>query len=43
LGQTIEIDRGFLGYEIMGDESGFFCSFICNHLEADLKQKLGIE
>ena len=39
-GQTIEIDRGFLGYEILGYEHGSFCSFICNHLEADLKQKL---
>jgi len=41
-GQTIEIERGFLGYEILGYEFGFFCSFICNHLETDLEQ-IGIE
>ena len=41
-GQTIELNRGFLGYEILGDDRGSFCSFICNHLETDLKQKLGI-
>ena len=43
LGQTINLNKGFLGYEILGEDRGSFCSFICNHLETDLKQKLGIK
>ena len=42
-GQTIKLNQGFLGYEILGDDRGLFCSFICNHLETDLKQKLEIK
>ena len=42
-GQTIKLNQGFSGYEILGDDRGLFCSFICNHLESDLKQKLKIK
>jgi len=41
--QTIKIEHGFLGYEILGHEFGWFHSFVCNHLENDFANKLNIE
>ena len=43
LNRTIEIERNFLGYEILGYEYGGFHSFVCNHLETDFANKLNIQ
>lgn len=43
LNKTIKIDRGFLGYEVLGYDYGWFHSFVCNSLETDFTNKLGIK
>lgn len=39
-----EVDKSghFLGFEILGETFSSFCSFACNGLETDFKDKLGI-
>ena len=41
-GVTIDMGEGLLGYEVLGFEMGSFHSFICNSLENDFFEKLGI-
>jgi hypothetical protein len=40
--QPIDITQGLLGYEVLGFEMGGFHSFICNSLENEFSEKLGI-
>ena len=38
------VDKGtVLGYEILGYDCGWFCSFVCNSLEKDFVNRLGIK
>lgn len=41
-GKNLEGNGKFLGFEVLGDESGFFHSWLCNGLEKDCNEKFGI-
>jgi hypothetical protein len=41
-GQSIEEQAQFRGFEILGHDGASFCSFVCNSLEKDYHEKLGI-
>lgn len=40
---SIDMSQGLLGFEVLGFEMGGFHSFICNSLENDFSNKLGIK
>ena len=42
-GSKIELDTGFLGFEVLGYELGGFHSFMCNSMEKDFSEKLNIK